>query len=143
MKIALQSLFNNNIEQFTYLHRIKHYIFSHAGISRKWFEQFKKTIIELVPSLVNESNEYFIDNIPLFVENKKLRDFVFRVGEDSLGLYEWGGPLWCRLKTLNTYPLDNYIQVVGHTKIATKKIFSNVIALDVHDFQTYTFNIIT
>ncbi|MBO5004272.1 MAG: metallophosphoesterase [Clostridia bacterium] len=100
----LQKMFDDNIVQYVYVDRINKSIYSHAGISQTWYDEYVDGNCELEE--INEkvqSNAYW---------------FTFRNGDwhgDSI----YSSPIWIRPFSLgkDQLKIDNeeWRQVVGHT----------------------------
>lgn len=112
----LQLLFSSNSELFKISFAEGNYLFSHAGISIKWFEKYKN-LLELngfkegdVISLNKALNQ--------MKEGKNLRDALFEIGEARGGMrYDIGGPLWADISETTGFQIPNINQIIGHSKV--------------------------
>lgn len=125
MRADLNEIFVNNKDLFkiAYLDvfdtgkKIFKTLWTHAGVTGKWFESFMKD----VNSTKFRFNDYFIGSEKWKID-KVLNvawelqvDNLFDVDADSGGFNLWAGPLWVRPRILNDFYLEGYDQVVGHT----------------------------
>jgi len=83
-------------------------VFSHAGITKRWFKDSGCKTVENINTL--EPSELF-----------GFRPCKF---SDYYGISETQGPTWIRPQTLFEYALPGYTQVVGHTPV--KHIFNMI-----------------
>lgn len=105
--------FNKNLFQFAF--QKDRYLFTHAGISNSWYEEFSKllTYFGLTPDMSNIA----------FTINKIGRDLKWRevLGTTSHlrgGFDKNGGPLWADIRELKDNYLFGFHQVVGHNKVS-------------------------
>jgi len=119
---ALSDLFARNASLFEIAHQEGSYLFTHAGVSGKWFsrllaetQQIERALTPdfAVAALLNEVHQQ-----PL-----QVRDLLFEVGPQRGGTDPFSGPVWAdRAETRYDF-LPGFHQVVGHTPIS--------------DFRTY------
>ena len=95
-------------------------IFSHAGITKRWFKDSGVEKVEDINTL--PPSELF-----------GFRPCKF---SDYYGISETQGPTWIRPYTLIDYALPGYTQVVGHTPV--KQICNLKDELEKHDPENYT-----
>lgn len=107
---------------FQYAHQIGKYLFTHAGISRAWFDVFKPDLEHSAErfglSLDNSADLAEIINI---MSKTALVDGLHTIGHRRGGAANIpGGPLWCdRLSEMLQYgPISGYHQVVGHSPVS-------------------------
>lgn len=111
----LHSLFIHNKDCFQMAHQIGKMIFTHAGISNKWYKMHKETIDEVATKFETKDLADTFNHMMWMKENKILH----QVGHLRGGYYDCGGITWAdRRETSNDY-LVGYHQVVGHTPIET------------------------
>lgn len=102
------------------LHIEGNYLFSHAGISSRWLE------------LVYQHEKLTWSEVKDVLYYKpRILDF----GCYGYPFSEYGddpeqGPLWIRPRSLREYPLEGYIQVVGHTTQRNVTIEGGLILID-------------
>lgn len=129
MAPSLKFLFEDNIDLFQYAFQIKNYLWTHAGISKKWWLNYGK------PFATNDFTDY-ADAIECLVNVNQYREDLFEVGSIRGGYSgNYGGILWAdKTEIRANYPFDENIhQIVGHTpnkKIETinkfqDKVFQN------------------
>lgn len=106
-------LFRDNINLFQFAYQKGEYLFTHAGITNDWLNEYK----------------YYLSNIGLDREFSNLGDIINKAGTDADGLdllcsisrfrggYDLnGGPLWADINELYDNYLDDFHQIVGHNK---------------------------
>ena len=100
------ALFRENIHLFMYAYQIDNWIFTHAGISEKWFlEDFKGITYKNIADQLNNP-------LPEQVSA------ICRCGEARGGYHRAvGGIFWADVSELHD-PLPNYTQVVGHNRVS-------------------------
>jgi len=107
----LQQLFYENRELFQFSYQLDNYLWTHAGISSKWYKtRFKEVFEDFDTNTLSEALNYTFDN--------KL-ECIFDVGYKRGGRKPTGGPLWADMYELihNGMPLKDYNQIVGHNPV--------------------------
>ena len=99
--LILQQIFADNYKLFQMAHLEEDYLFTHAGVSTFWWNNFV------------ERSKYF-EYMTAFNKAQVLNELV-NTG-DRWMFNDDQGPLWVRPKTLFD-PLHGYHQVVGHTHV--------------------------
>ncbi|MCL2028790.1 MAG: metallophosphoesterase [Bacteroidales bacterium] len=100
-------IFKNNISLFQNAFQIENLLFTHAGVSQKWFvNDFKGKLTENIAEQLNSPTP---DKLPA----------IGQCGEARGGFHECGGIYWADESELE-YSLQNYIQFVGHTRVLNK-----------------------
>lgn len=127
MRTDLNEIFVTNKDLFKLAHldefgdgkktKINRTLWTHAGVTYKWFNQFKKDINS--PSFrfydfFMGSENWKIDKLLNVAWDLRV-DNLFDVDAESGGFSLWAGPLWVRPRILNDFYLEGYDQVVGHT----------------------------
>lgn len=111
---ALSTLFAQHEHLFQVAYQQGRYLFTHAGISRLWLNEFlTKTGHEYTPThdLADLLNDLYRQATPA-------RDQLFTIGPKRGGSDRYGGPIWAdRSETIVDY-LPGLHQVVGHTPIS-------------------------
>jgi len=109
----LHKLFNDNKNLFQIAFQVKNYIWTHAGISKGWYE-FNREIIEEYTDKFECKTLAETLNVILWTKDNRI---LHQVGSYRGGAYYHGGITWAdRRETSNDY-LANYHQIVGHTPI--------------------------
>lgn len=100
-----ESLFKGNIRLFQYAYQMNNIIFTHAGISHRWFEKnFKGNISHNIAEQLNNP------------ANKQL-ETLYYIGEARGGESgRIGGIFWADRSELKD-PLHGFTQVVGHNRV--------------------------
>jgi hypothetical protein len=112
MQPALTKLFNTNRHFFQMAYQYRNYIFTHAGITNSWYNEFLR-----LPTLDQiRSDEDTIADLINKVEQTNLRYLlyatsIFRGGHGN------GSFLWADQKETSVDMLAGYHQVVGHTQV--------------------------
>lgn len=88
------------------------YLFSHAGVQRKWYNKHKDFIEQFVRG---DNNLGMVLND--MIQTGKGTEILCEVGVKRGGMrYDYGGPFWCDKEEMESYgPIKGYHQVVGHT----------------------------
>lgn len=98
-------LFNDNCNLFQYAYQVNRIIFTHAGISQKWFDNdFKGNISHNIAEQLNNPKDEQIEAL--------YRVGTKRGGDDGC----IGGIFWADRSEL-TDPLHGFTQVVGHNRV--------------------------
>jgi len=109
---AAHSLFSDNLCLFSYAFQEDNHIFTHAGISEKWFlEDFQGQIDKNIAAQLN--NPYSDQKPALF-------SCGFCRGGDS----EIGGIFWADINELKD-PLPGYVQYAGHNRVGEIQKYEN------------------
>lgn len=113
---ALERAYKEDLLKVVY--QYQDYIFSHAGLTKTWFDSNELDINNIADS-VNELFEF------------KPNKFSFHMGGNlsNTGDDITQGPFWVRPQSLNRDHLDNYKFVVGHTSVEDIKVFKEKIFL--------------
>jgi hypothetical protein len=109
----LHDLFYENKDLFQVAFQIENYIWTHAGISKGWYN-FNREIIE---AFVDKFETKTLADTLNGIMQTKDNPILHQVGDYRGGVYEYGGITWAdRKETMNGY-LPGYHQIVGHTPI--------------------------
>lgn len=119
----LTILFNENRNLFQLAHYEgdndkNNYIFTHAGIQRKWYIKYIETI-DFFREKLHLKEKSDIAELINNINETKHRNILFEVGTKRGGIrYDYGGPLWCdRTEMLSYGPIPNAHQIIGHTPV--------------------------
>lgn len=140
MYIKLNNLYNKYKDLFKICHQEKNWLFSHAGLSERFYNCFinkLKLIIKQEPDF-----DKVADNINSSLENKLLFDICAFVGKSRGGWNNFGGIFWADKDELYWEALQDYNQVVGHTAIKEKEKHGNVLFIDTYNKGNYEHYII-
>lgn len=131
----LHDLFNNNRDLFQVAFQIGNHIWTHAGISKGWYN-FNKGFIEHYLEMFKPDENRSIDGLEI-VKELNLADvlniilwtkdnhLLHQVSDYRGGVYQYGGITWAdRRETMNGY-LPGYHQIVGHTPIDQITMFGD------------------
>lgn len=103
LAIQLNNLYNDNKELFQFAFACNHLLFTHAGVSRSWFDAFGGVPTKSLAGQINERKDD-----PLLLQCGFLRG----------GRSDFGGPLWADIEEFSNYELfPGYIQIVGHNRV--------------------------
>lgn len=91
-----------------------HVLFSHAGVSQSWFEQFGGDLSRSVADQLNERRD----------DSALLQCGILRGGPS-----DFGGPLWADIEEFCVEELlPGYVQVVGHNRVTSIRVEGESIA---------------
>ena len=126
---GLHQILNDNKNLFIVSYQIDNYIWSHAGISEHWYKKFLQIAHpDLEGNLSQKINDTF---------NSSKEWIICQVGESRGGLRgDWGGPLWADAAETMLSPMQNFIQIVGHTPQPYIKTIGNYTYIDVLQHST-------
>jgi len=112
MQPGLTNLFNKNRELFQMAYQHGNYIFTHAGITNAWYQEFLR-----LPALedIREANDDIAGLINK-VETTTSRHLLYATSIYRGG-YGNGGFLWADYKETSVDMLNDYHQVAGHTQV--------------------------
>lgn len=122
----LHDLFHLNKRLFQIAYQIGNHIWTHAGISKGWYN-FNKEIIEgykekFKPEDGSELNLGDVLNMILWTKDNQI---LHQVSDHRGGVYKYGGITWAdRKETINGH-LPGYHQIVGHTPIDEITMFGD------------------
>ena len=98
--LDIGELLENNMELLQWAHEQDGFLFTHAGVTKSWCENNK---IDLQGNLVEQINS--------------LEPWNFRfVGDSFYGDDIIASPVWVRPQSLSQDKVENFRQVVGHTR---------------------------
>ena len=136
MQRSLSFLFNENRDLFKVAYQRENFIISHAGITNKWYKDFKE--LRLIQQIADEQDT--VADLINKAENTSQRWILHQTGS-SRGGEGPGGITWADRKELIADMLDGYHQIVGHTVIpkpeVVKEIDKSATFIDVLDTMTY------
>lgn len=104
----LNGIFQKNKELFQTAFQIKNILWTHAGVHREWYNSRFNSYADKFPDL------YVAQQLNLAFKAYELS--LFDVGLMRWGSHQVGGPFWCDKNELYNKGLQDYIQIVGHTK---------------------------
>lgn len=109
----ISQIFQNNMHLFQYAYQVNNHIFTHAGISHKWFSKnFQGDISRNIADQLNN---------PKAEQEKAL----FCCGEARGGLRgTLSGIFWADIDELSE-PLPGYTQIVGHNRVDDIEEYTN------------------
>ena len=110
------SLFTENRRLFQAAFGVENYLWTHAGVVQKWFndyiiDQIRPSDGDLACTLNRLFEAYYLP--------------LFHVGKLRGGLNEDGGIFWSHKYETEDDPLMGYHQIVGHTKTRSGVLVSN------------------
>ena len=131
----IKEMIENNKHLFSFIYHTeinnKIYLFSHAGMMRKWID------VEYYPIYDNRDYQKLLNKIEQDFISESLHDFSSKLTEISYyrgGMHEFGSPIWADAneQKYNDIP-DNIYQIFGHTQLYTEHIDENYACLDCRD----------
>lgn len=102
-------VFEKNKELFQFAYQEKNYLWTHAGVNKKWYKDRFNKFVEMYPDLTLAQQ--------LNLAFKAYASQLFIVGFSRGGNERWGGPVWTGKEEMIYIPLANMNQIVGHTKV--------------------------
>jgi hypothetical protein len=104
----LHPFLKKNKDLFQIAYQYKNYLFTHAGVQKKWWNKYKDVLDTFEGTTADKLNQCY---------QTHHRDILYEVGVRRGGMRNsYGGPLWCDRTEMQSYgPIPDYIQVVGHT----------------------------
>ena len=131
-KQLLENIFLENVELFKLADEIrinnKHFIFSHAGISKGWVEFNFNLDLNLNENTIVD----FLNNMWLTQNYEQLNTLGQYDKFRGLGGYTWGSPIWADIRGMCNLTKEQSFgdfQIVGHTQLnqtGTPLIFENI-----------------
>ena len=115
MLSVLNAIFDSNSKHLQLSYQIDNYLWTHAGITNRWF---KKELLPYIDRNYSIDNDYSISTV-LNEAFKNKEPFIFNVPWQRGGIDRDGGPLWAdKSEFINhNIPLRNYTQIVGHNPV--------------------------
>lgn len=115
MQTHLTELFNRHIHLFQIAYQVDNYLFSHAGLSRSWYDRFV-SLLDKIPlgEMAEGSNVATLLN---GLNQTWHRGLLHEVGIVRGGSKEFGGVTWADKEELRNHPLEGYHQIVGHNPV--------------------------
>jgi len=136
MQRSLSLLFGENRDLFKVAYQQGNHIISHAGITNKWYKDFKD--LRLIQQIADEQDT--VADLINKAENTSQRWILHQAGS-SRGGEGPGGITWADRKELIADMLDGYHQIVGHTVIPKPEFVQETgkssMFIDVLDTMTY------
>lgn len=88
------------------------YLFSHAGVQRKWYKKYEKLIGEF-----EEGSDNLGITLNKMLDTRRGKNALTEVGVKRGGWRgDYGGPFWCDRVEMESYgPIKGYHQYVGHS----------------------------
>nr|WP_067057266.1 metallophosphoesterase [Mucilaginibacter sp. L294] len=112
MQRGLTYLFNKDRDLFQMAYQHNKYIFTHAGITNAWYDEFLR--LPAFEGLKDETNT--IADLINKVETTTQRYLLYATSIYRGG-YSNGSFLWADYKETSIDMLNNYHQIVGHTQV--------------------------
>lgn len=107
----LHAIFNEHKGIFKVAHQVGTTLFTHAGVSNRWFKKYEKVIMEFWKQDMKMSLADVLNGI----EKTSKRPILFEVGKARGGTGE-GGIVWSCQEETKHGTLNGYNQFVGHTR---------------------------
>lgn len=123
MAASLDYVFKENKDLFQIAHQVENTIWTHAGISKGWYEYNKKEIDEVAEKFETKNLADTFNH--MLMMNRNYNSLLHQVGRHRSGRYKHGGITWAdRMETKNNY-LEGYHQIVGHTPIGSITLYGD------------------
>lgn len=108
LAMMLHDLYVGNKDLFQPAFACHRLLFTHAGVSRSWFENFGGSLTESVADQLNERRD----------DPSLLQCGILRGGPA-----DYGGPLWADVDEFCVEELlPNYVQIVGHNRVTSIQV---------------------
>jgi len=113
-------LFIENIDLFKFAHLEGKYLFSHAGITTKWFNKYKDFMRDHLIMITDGEADYLLDDpsalLNYGMETKEIQAAMWEVGPARGGWHgSNGSPIWADQSETRFGALRGYTHIVGHT----------------------------
>lgn len=120
-KLKIQELINKALEEnlIQMCCVFGNYLFVHAGVTKTWCKANNINIANIVDSINS-----------LFKNNHTAFKFTIGTSRSTSGDDITQTPIWVRPESLVIDPIDNFVQVVGHTPQKAIQFMNNVILID-------------
>jgi len=105
----IKKLLTDNANQFQMAYSLGNTLFTHAGVTKTWCEGFD--IDHTKKDIADQINQLWLDNPLAFVFQQ-----AYSMRTDSYGDDVFQGPAWVRPHSLMLDAVDEWKQVVGHTR---------------------------
>jgi predicted phosphodiesterase len=110
----LKQIYQDNSSLFQFAIQKDKYLFTHAGITNSWFNEYYK-LLEYFGLNADMSNIAVIIN--KIGKTSKWRDVLFTVSYLRSGFDPYGGPLWADRREVFSDFLSGFQQFAGHNKV--------------------------
>jgi hypothetical protein len=135
MKRPLRALFTYNKDLFQVAYQSGNHLFTHAGVTNAWYQDFKK-----LPKSLKEDGHETLADIFNKTDNSNNRWILYKAGYSRNGTGN-GGITWADRSETWADMLFGYHQVVGHTPMEDVECWSYedtfITYLDVLDTKIY------
>lgn len=143
----LTSIFNEHKNQFQVVWQHRQYLFTHAGVSRKYWAWLQEMLEDNLVTYHEPDLAGYLNHI-----HKTDPHLLYVCGTKRGGFYPHGGPLWADEKETQHDHIEGFHQVVGHSRIYKIDTYtrswmkdknSSITYIDVLDQRTEFFEIDT
>lgn len=114
---TLGGLFQENKDLFKIAWQHGDHLFTHAGVSRTWYQRHRSIFDEIQEENLAETLNAIYDS--------ECRDILFEVGRKRGGWHASGGPVWADRAETKDDLLPNYHQIVGHSRVTDFEHFGD------------------
>jgi predicted phosphodiesterase len=133
----LGGLFRQNASLFQIAWQYRQLLFTHAGVSKRWYQKHR-------PILQRYQQENMASTLNA-VYGTKHREILFEAGYSRGGNIPYGGPVWADKSETEHDFVEDYHQVVGHSRVPdiihTGNEKSSITYIDVQDTQVKFYEI--
>ncbi len=108
---SLNPWMNENKGWFQVAHLEGNYLFTHAGVIRKWYDKYSK----MIEKYMDDKDLAYALNC--MSETGLGCEALYEIGVSRGGIrYDYGSPMWADRSDIESYgPLKHFHQIVGHT----------------------------
>ncbi|HEV7348306.1 metallophosphoesterase [Telluribacter sp.] len=103
-------LFTRNANLFQIAFQYQQYLFTHAGVSTKWYGYHQ----HLIEKYLAENR---LGDALNAIHRSEERKILFEAGGGRGGMHPYGGPVWADKSETEADYLIGYHQVVGHSRV--------------------------
>ncbi|QNL49633.1 metallophosphoesterase [Olivibacter sp. SDN3] len=117
MQKQLTAIFDQYKNLFQIAFQLKQYLFTHAGVSSKWYDDLLKYVDVQCPTFRFDQFETLAEALNA-LDQTLARDMLHQISVYRGGTANHGGVTWADKIELE-HPLQGYFQLVGHTPVST------------------------
>lgn len=111
----LSALFSETRHLFKFAHKIKNFLFTHAGVTKSFFDRYVWEIMDKYEVPIDEALNYLGEKT----------DIMWTIPRERGGIGDVASFIWVHKSGLIEDPLPNYVQVVGHTRTQNTEMYND------------------
>ena len=125
-RLEIENIYKEHLELFQFAYQYENHLFTHAGISKVWFDYLFKGV-------------YNGDYATQLNNAGEKRKHLFAIGPERGGLDFVGGPCWIDRHVFDfdehLFESETIIQIVGHSKVKKPLYYENMIFIDCLEYD--------